>query len=385
MLVEHEPAMGCADRYSWFVWIGAQPTSNEARGRVATRGVRYLMGALRHVKAVYGRFPMRMRRLAPALAAGAALAVTAGWGLGQTARPPLTPILNGGGHSPDNTETSLANVGGLTDLPITAGQMVHVLVFHAPDFSLTIRVSESGEIAIPLLGPLHIGGLNSEGASSLIAKELKKQGLMTDPRVTVTVDSSASEITILGEVRAPGIYPPLAKHQLSDVLAEAGGLTANTGRIIEISSDRNPSKKVYVPWDPTMHNTSSYNLPVRPGDRIVVRACGIAYVGGNVHRPGAYSLCGSRHITLSELIAMAGGVSPLSSEKHTYLIHTEPDGNRVAEEIDVHKVLTAKLADPIVREDDVIYVSPSRLKEVTTRALAAAITLAGPILFVSQP
>ena len=328
---------------------------------------------------------MRMRRRTPALVAAAALALTAGLALGQTERPALTPILEGGGHSPNSPDTSLANVGGLTDLPITAGQMVHVLVFHAPDFSLTTRVSENGEVAVPLLGPVHIGGLNSEGASSLIARELKTQGLMMNPHVTVTVDSSASEITILGEVRAPGIYPPPAKHLLSDVLAEAGGLTANTGRIIEISNDSEPGKKVDVPWDPTMNNTSSYDLPVHPGDRILVRACGIAYVGGNVHKPGAYSLCGSPHVTLSEVVAMAGGVNPLSSEKHTYLIHAEPDGKRVAEEVDLHKVLTAKLADPTVREDDVIYVSPSALKETATRALAAAIALAGPVLYVAQP
>jgi polysaccharide biosynthesis/export protein len=343
------------------------------------------MDALFVTKKVWSNLPMRMRRLAPALAAVAALATTAGWGLGQSARPALTPILMGGGHAPESTDTSLANIGGLTDSPITAGQLVHVMVFHAPDFSLTIRVSASGEIAVPLLGPLRIGGLNSEGASSLIASELKQHRLINDPHVTVTVDSSASEITILGEVRAPGIYPPPAKHLLSDILAEAGGLTANTGRVIEISNDENPDKKVDVPWDPTMHNTINYDRPVHPGDRILVRACGIAYVGGNVHKPGAYSLCGSPQITLSELIAMAGGVSPLSSEKHTYLIHTDPDGKRIAEEINVDKVLTAKLADPIVREDDVIYVSPSKLKDVATRALAAALTLAGPVLFVAQP
>ena len=304
---------------------------------------------------------------------------------GQAVRSALGPTLEGASHRTEGSNAGLMNVGGLTDLPITAGQTVHVLVFHAPDFSLTTRVSESGEIAIPLLGIVHIGGLNSEGASSLIASELKKKGLMVDPDVTVMVDSSGSAITILGEVRAPGIYPPMAKHLLSDVLAEAGGVTAKTGRVIQISNARAPGKPVNVPWDPTMHNTSSYDLPVHPGDRILVRECGIAYVGGNVHKPGAYSLCGSQQITLSEVIAMAGGVTPMSSEKHTYLIHIEPDGRRVAEEIDLHKVLTAKLADPAVREDDVIYVSPSTLKAAAARVLGAAIALAGPVLYVTQP
>ena len=349
------------------------------------RGELNRMVALLLVKQIRGRLRKRVDWIAPALAVAAFLTVTAGCLLGQTQRPALTPILEGTRQSTESADTSLVNVGGLTDLPMVAGQMVHVRVFHAPDFSLTTRVSESGEIAIPLVGPVRIGGLNSAGAASVIASALKQRGLMNDPHVTVTVDSSAAEITILGEVRAPGIYPPPAKPLLSEVLAEAGGLTANSGRIIEISNSSDPGKKVDVPWDPTMHNTSSYDRPVQPGDRILVRACGIAYVGGNVHKPGAYSLCGSPQITLSEVIAMAGGINPLSSEKHTYVIHTEPDGKRVAEEIDVHKVLTAKLADPIVQEDDVIYVSPSRIKEAATRAVAAAIALAGPVLYVTQP
>lgn len=277
------------------------------------------------------------------------------------------------------------NVGGITDSPILPGQVVHVLVFHAPDFSLTTRVSEKGEIEIPLLGIVHIGGLNSEGASTEIASLLKKQGLMMNPHVMVTVNSSGTEVTILGDVRTPGMYPLQAKHQLSDMLAIAGGLTAHAGRVIEISNSSNPGKKEEIPWDPTMHNTRNYDLDIHPGDRILVRGCGFAYVGGNVHRPGAYALCGSPHITLSQVIAMAGGVSPLSAEKHTYLIHTEQNGSRVAEEVNVHKVLTARIADPIVREDDIIYVSPSVLKAAAMRTLGIGLALAGPVLYVTHP
>ena len=60
-----------------------------------------------------------------------------------------------------------------------------------------------------------------------------------------------------------------------------------------------------------MHNTDNFDRPVSPGDRVLVRACGIAYVGGNVNKPGAYSLCGSPHMTLSEVMSLAGGIAPI--------------------------------------------------------------------------
>jgi protein involved in polysaccharide export with SLBB domain len=143
-----------------------------------------------------------------------------------------------------------------------------------------------------------------------------------------------------------------------------------------------PEKKTYIPWDPTMHNTGSYDRPVHPGDRVLVRACCIAYVGGNVAKPGAYSLCGSAKMTLAEVIALAGGVLPMSSPSHTFLVRVQPDGARIVRQIDAHKVLTAREADPLVQEDDIIYVSPSPLKVAIDRALGYAMSLAGPLIYM---
>ena len=207
---------------------------------------------------------------------------------------------------------------------------------------------------------------------------------MLDPEVTVTVDSTVTGITVLGEVHSPGVYPPPGKHQLSDLLAIAGGLTANTGRLIEITNDRTPGKKDYVSWDPTMHNTENFDRAVSPGDRVLVRACGIAYVGGNAAKPGAYSLCGSPNMTLSEVMALAGGVAPNSSTSKTYIVRAQPDGTRVVEQVDVKKILTSRVADPIVHEDDIIYVSPSPLKAILKGALAFALSITPSLLYISQ-
>lgn len=302
----------------------------------------------------------------------------------QEPRPALIPLAQGSGASASSA-ASATNIGGLSDGPITAGEVVHINVFDAPDFSLITRVSESGDIPYPILGQIHIAGLNSASAANMLAKELKDRNLMLDPDVTVTVDSTITGITILGEVHSPGVYPPPGKHQLSDLLATAGGLTANTGRIIEITHSRDPSKKEYVSWDPTMHNTENFDRPVHPGDRVLVRACGIAYVGGNVLKPGAYSLCGSPNVTLSEVMSLAGGIAPNSSPNKTFLVRAQPDGTKVVEQIDLKKVLTSRIADPVVHEDDIIYVSPSPAKEILKGALAFALSLAPSALYIYHP
>jgi polysaccharide export outer membrane protein len=300
----------------------------------------------------------------------------------QEPRPALIPLAQGsGGGGSSSSAASAASIGGLSDGPITAGEVVHINVFDAPDFSLVTRVSESGDIPYPILGQIHIEGLNSASAAQMLAKGLKDRNLMLDPEVTVTVDSSTTGITILGEVRSPGIYPPPGKHQLSDLMATAGGLTSNTGRIIEITHQHDPGKPEFLSWDPTMHNTDNFDRPVSSGDRVLVRACGIAYVGGNVNKPGAYSLCGSPNMTLSEVMTLAGGIAPNSSPNKTYLVRAQPDGTKVVEQIDLKKVLTSRVADPIVHEDDIIYVSPSPLKEILKGALAFALTVTPTLLY----
>lgn len=102
-------------------------------------------------------------------------------------------------------------------------------------------------------------------------------------------------------------------------------------------------------------------------------------------KPGAYSLCGSQKMTLSEVVALAGGIAPNAKESHTYIIRTQPDGSKVAEMIDVKKVLTARLADPTIHEDDIVYISPSPLEAVLKQAVAFAVAIAPSLLYIYHP
>src|SRR5215469_4719587 len=84
-------------------------------------------------------------------------------GFGQTQRQPIIPLAQSTGTAPTSTTAGGANgaISGISDDPISAGEIVHINVFNAPDFSFPTRVSESGNIAVPFLGAVHIAGLSS--------------------------------------------------------------------------------------------------------------------------------------------------------------------------------------------------------------------------------
>lgn len=278
--------------------------------------------------------------------------------------------------------TPTAVSSGLTDEPIFVGEIVHVSVFNAPDFSTVMRVSRSGDIGVPYLGIVHVAGLSSAKAGDLITGELKDRNLVLDPHLLVTVESTNTGITVLGEVKNPGVYPPSGKHMLSDLLALAGGMTSNTGRVIEISNVDSPDEKTYVPWDPTMHNTSSYDRSVEPGQRVLVKSCGFVYVGGSVGKPGAYAPCSSPVVRLSEIISLAGGLGASTNANHTIISRPNPDGSRTIFQISLDKVLRGDAPDPVLHDEDIVFVPPSYWKATLKRLPDYAFGLGSTLLYV---
>ena len=71
---------------------------------------------------------------------------------------------------------------------------------------------------------------------------------------------------------------------------------------------------IKIPYRVLTHGDNSYNIVVRPDDQIYVDGppVGVVYISGEVLRPGVYNLPTSDPLTLSRLIAAAGGLGSLA-------------------------------------------------------------------------
>ena len=120
-------------------------------------------------------------------------------------------------------------------LLIGAGDLVHVTVFRVPEMETKARVSDAGDITLPLVGRFHVGGL-TPAAASLSAEEIyKAKGLLMEPQVSILIEDYATQsVSVLGEVQHPGTYPIATPRQVMDVLALAGGLGPAADRHITI-------------------------------------------------------------------------------------------------------------------------------------------------------
>lgn len=90
-------------------------------------------------------------------------------------------------------------------------------------------VNGKGNIDFPVLGEIHIAGMNRFEVAEFIKNKLQEKNLVKDPIVTVEFENTG--ISIIGEVASPGRYE-FNKDQLTiiDAIAMAGDLKINAQR-----------------------------------------------------------------------------------------------------------------------------------------------------------
>ena len=110
-------------------------------------------------------------------------------------------------------------------------------VFDIPELSREVRVSQSGTIGIPLVPVrLYVVGLSEIQVQQKVAEVLEANGLVSHPQVMVSVKEKRSKpITVVGAVAHPMVYQADHAVSLIQVLAEAGGISADAGDTVIIT------------------------------------------------------------------------------------------------------------------------------------------------------
>jgi polysaccharide export outer membrane protein len=99
-----------------------------------------------------------------------------------------------------------------------------VITFGGEQLTGEFRVNDSGNIAVPLLGPVRAAGLTTNALADEITDRLRRSKLFTNPSVAVEV-TSYRPIFVLGEVNHPGQYPYQPGMTVLSAVAIAGGFT----------------------------------------------------------------------------------------------------------------------------------------------------------------
>jgi polysaccharide export outer membrane protein len=249
-------------------------------------------------------------------------------------------------------------------LQISAGDLLDLNVFDTPELSAKLRVDEHGKVTLPVAGTLPVLGLTAEQAGLAIEARFRDTEVLNDPHVSVTVlEFSTQGVTVLGEVKSPGVYPLLGAHGLLDLISAAGGETTSAGKDVTVTHRDDPSHPVIVKVASKPGSTAAFNIDVRPGDTIMVSHAGIVYVVGDVGKPGGFLIENNDRLTVLEAIALAQGTNRTASLNHAKLIR-KTDGVRQEVAVPLKKILNNKAEDELLADGDILFVPSSAAKNV---------------------
>ena len=120
---------------------------------------------------------------------------------------------------------------------------------------------------------------------------------------------------------------------------------------------------IEIPYQKLKQGDSSYNIVIRPGDRIYVKEPlqGFVYIDGEVVRAGAYSLPTIGQLTLSRLIASAGGLRPLAVPERVDLTRIVGPGIEATIRVNLAAIRNRTEPDFILKPDDQIIIGTNWL------------------------
>jgi len=163
-----------------------------------------------------------------------------------------------------------------TGYVLRSNDQVAVEVFGEDDLRTNTRLNGEGNLSLPLLGSVHLGGLSLAQAASKIT-ELYGRDYLVNPRVNVTLVGYAKRrFTILGQVNRPGSYEmPEGSPDgvdLLEAIAMAGGYSriAAPERIsVRRRSDIGGDEILRVDAK-RLAKRGGESFQVRPGDTVTV-------------------------------------------------------------------------------------------------------------------
>jgi polysaccharide export outer membrane protein len=107
---------------------------------------------------------------------------------------------------------------------LVSGDLLDISVFQVPDLTKEVQIENTGMISLPLIGDVKAAGETAHALEAEIAVKLRAKYLQS-PEVSVFVKNAAGQqVTVIGSVNKPGVYPMVGQMTLIQALAQSGDL-----------------------------------------------------------------------------------------------------------------------------------------------------------------
>jgi protein involved in polysaccharide export with SLBB domain len=149
--------------------------------------------------------------------------------------------------------------------------VIELRVFREEELDGVHRISEEGEINVPLIGRVKVAGMTVEEAAEVLRSRFA-DGFLNHPEVSVFVKELHSrKIHVLGEVKRSGSFPYEPGMSIIEALTYAGGLgnLANSNGV-RVTRSEGGSERHFVVRVDRIRNGDAPNFVLLPGDIVFV-------------------------------------------------------------------------------------------------------------------
>ena len=205
---------------------------------------------------------------------------------------------------------------------LTPGDLISIAVYENPDLTRKLRIPADGVVSLPLIGNLKADGLTIDRLAEELTRKFSEY--LVKPQVQVFVEEyHLKEVSVLGEVRSPGLYKIAGNATLLEVISQAGGLTTDSGDELVVLREsaagdsgerplRIDAKRLFTP------EGAHLNVLIKDKDTIhvprVEAAASVFYIMGEVKSPGSYKMEPGITTTVLQAISLAGGFTDRASK-----------------------------------------------------------------------
>ena len=168
------------------------------------------------------------------------------------------------------------------------------------------------------------------------------------------------EVLVFGAVSRPGMYTFRTGEKVLDIIARAGGVTANADLTVATLTRYGEEYEVITLDVASVFedNNLPQNIVVQGGDILFIpEANRRVTLLGQVSRPGAYVV--DENTRLLDLLAQAGGATTLANTREITVTRTLGEGVQVFE-IDLEAVINNKAENIYILGGDVVFVPEAR-------------------------
>lgn len=231
---------------------------------------------------------------------------------------------------------------------IVPSDTIQIKVVNQGDLDTQARVEQDGTITFPYVGRLRVAGMTEDQVANIIKTALERADVVKQPQVLVSLQNFGAQISVSGAVGTPGLLALDRPTTLTQVIARAGGVKDTAGNIVTVRRPSGSGERVshYDLKDLQSGKLNGSRIIVQNDDEVYVETAPVYFLYGYVTRAGQYPL--SRHLSVQQALAAAGGISELGSESRIKIRRRDASG---------HVVESDAALDDDVRPDDTVVVN----------------------------